>query len=658
MRKDLLAVVASLVIAVTVVGAGNGPAPTLSPEDEAFLNEIEYRAFRYFWEQVEPSTGLVKDRSRPDSPSSIAAVGFGLVAIPIGIERGWITRDEGLERVLTTLRTFHDKVEGVHGFYYHFVDPRTGKRAMGSEVSSIDTAWFIAGALFAGEYFGGEVQQLARELYERVEWDWMLDPNTLQLRHGWLGPISGFLPYNWDVYSEHMLMYLLAIGSPTHPIPPKAWDAWQRPAPDGYIRCPTESMFVYVYSHAWIDFRNRHDHYANYWNNSIVAINRNRLFCYANRFRYATYGRHVWGITASDGPDGYKGYGAREGGHDGTIAPYAAVSALPFIPEEAMAAIRTMKEKYGDKIWGEYGFTSAFNVDRNWYSTEFIGIDKGIELLMVENFRTEFVWRIFMRNRYIRKAMAAVGFVYDPKATFVLTPAYAAEYERLLTGKVTEAQAPYAAVPPVIDGLLSEWSHSPQIVDEKMLVPGIDKLELDATLKGKFWASWDEQYLYLACEVEDSVLVINMPPTRRGEFYYTDSIEFYIEPGRGLGRDLGIFKIAAIPFDTAGNPKACRHEDSNPGPLEVVAPEVKYASSRTNDGYAMEFAIPWHYLGLSGLVEPGLVLGFCFTVHNSNNSNAPLGAYVRTAMIAWNPVPDVWARPQSWGNLVLIKSGE
>ena len=145
-----------------------------------------------------------------------------------------------------------------------------------------------------------------------------------------------------------------------------------------------------------------------------------------------------------------------------------------------------------------------------------------------------------------------------------------------------------------------------------------------------------------------------MPSTRQGEFYYTDSIEFYIEPGRGLGQDLGIFKLAAIPFDTAGNPKACRHEDSNPGPLERVAPEVRYASARTETGYTIEFAIPWHYLGLEGLVEPGVVLGFSFTVHNSNDAVAPLGAYVRTAMIAWNPVPDVWARPKSWGSLTLI----
>ena len=163
--------------------------------------------------------------------------------------------------------------------------------------------------------------------------------------------------------------------------------------------------------------------------------------------------------------------------------------------------------------------------------------------------------------------MAAAGFVYDPDADFVLTPEYAAYYERLLAGATSEAEAPYTTLPPSIDGKLDEWIHPPQEVDETMLVPGIDRLEPEATLKGRFWAMWDEHCLYLAAEVEDSVLVINMPPTRKGEFYYTDSIEFYIQPGRGLGRDLGVFKLAAIPFDTEGSPRACRHEDSNPGPL-------------------------------------------------------------------------------------------
>lgn len=644
-----LTITVVVVVASILVGSGVGAlcALTLSPEDEALLDEIQRRAFLYFWEQVEPTTGLVFDRSRPDSPSSIAAVGFGLTAIPIAQHRGWISREEALERVLTTLRTFRDTVEGYRGFFYHFVDPLTGKRVWDCELSSIDTALFLAGALFAGEFYRGEVREIATELYKRVDWEWMLD-GCLTLSHGWT-PEHGFLPYRWDTYSEHMILYLLAIGSPTHPIPAESWEAWHRPAPGGYIKCPLESMFVYLYSHAWVDFRNRHDRFANYWNNSIVAITRNRLFSYMNRFRYETYGRHVWGISASDGPFGYFGYGATEDRHDGTIPPYAAVAALPFVPEESMAAIRYMKETFGEKIWGEYGFTSAFNVDRDWYSTEFIGIDQGIQIIMIENFRSELVWRFFMRNRFIRKAMAAVGFVYDPTADFVLTPWFAEYFRLLMEGLPTEVEAPYAEIPPTIDGLLNEWTHAPQLVDERMTIPGIARLEPGDILKGRFWAMWDDEYLYLAAAVEDSILVANIAPDDLRHFFRTDSIEFYINPGP----DLGIFKLAAIPFDTEGNPQAVRHEDADPGPIDEVAPGVRYASSRTETGYIMEFAIPLRYLGLVG-IEPGTAIGLSFTVHSGNDLEAALGAYTRTAMIAWNPVPLVWDRPATWGELILI----
>ncbi|MFO8034963.1 MAG: glucoamylase family protein [Candidatus Bipolaricaulota bacterium] len=641
----------ALLLGVSLVAVGACAAPTLTAEDEELLDEIQYRAFRYFWEQVVPDTGLVLDRSQPDAPSSIAAVGFGLAAIVIGDHHGWVEREEALDRVLTTLRTFRDDVEGKRGFYYHFVDPATGARVWDCEVSSIDTAWFLAGALLAGEYFRGDVRTLANELYERVEWTWLLDED-LTLSHGWT-PEQGMLPYSWDTYSEHMLLYLLAIGSPTDPIPAESWEAWDRPAPDGYVRDPLEQLFTYQYSHAFVDFQDRHDDFANYWNNSVVATERNRLFCFANRFRYETYQENIWGISASDGPGGYFGYGAREGRHDGTVAPYAAVASLPFLPEESMAAIREMKSRYGDKIWGEYGFTSAFNVDRNWYSNEYIGIDKGIELLMVENHRTGLVWRFFMRGRWLRGAMSAAGFVHAPGTEFVLTPWYADYYELLMAGLPTEAVAPHTDTPPVIDGVLDEWAHEPEVVDERMTVPGIDRIDPEHSLSARFWAMWDDDHLYLAADVEDSILVVNMPPSRLREFYYTDSVEFYIQPGRHTLEDLGIFKLAVLPFDTEGNPKGARHEDSEPGPIDRVAPEVEIASSRTDEGYAVEVAIPLLYLGLEG-VEPDTPIAFSFTVHSGNDPDAGLGEYVRTAMLAWNPVPQVWGRPETWGKLILV----
>lgn len=391
------------------------------PVEEISLEEIERRAVMYFWEQANPENGLIKDRSTKDSPSSIAAVGFGLTALAIGAERGWLGKDEVYDRILTTLCFFRDSAEGEHGFFYHFLDMETGKRYRWpdgnlSELSSIDTALFLAGALFAGQYFRGtEVEQLAQELYKRVDWVWMLNGgDTLSMC--WT-PEDGFCDTRWADYSEHMIMYLLAIGSPTHPIPPEIWDAWKRPVENRYglqyIHNPKESLFVYQYSHAWIDFRDKHDKYADYWQNSINAIKANREFVLQHMDQYSTYEPNIWGITAGDGPDGYKNYGAAPGNHDGTIAPYGMIASMPFVPELAQKGVETLAEKYADKIWGKYGFTSAFNVDRNWYSTQWIGIDEGIIALMLENYQSGFVWELFMQIEAIQQAMEKAGFITE-----------------------------------------------------------------------------------------------------------------------------------------------------------------------------------------------------------------------------------------------------
>ena len=415
------------------IGFGHLVKPGVSerPIEEISLEEIERRAVMYFWEQANPENGLIRDRSTEDSPSSIAAVGFGLTALVIGAERGWLDKDKVYDRILTTLRFFKDSAEGEHGFFYHFLDMKTGKRYRWpdgnlSELSSIDTALFLAGALFAGQYFKGtEIEQLARELYERVDWVWMLnDGDTLSMC--WT-PEDGFCEARWADYSEHMIMYLLAIGSPTHPIPPESWDAWKRPVVNRYglqyIHNPIESLFVYQYSHAWIDFRNKHDKYADYWQNSINAIKAHREFVLQHMDEYSTYGPNIWGITASDGPNGYRNYGASPGNHDGTIAPYGMIASMPFLPELSQKGIETLAEKYGDKIWGKYGFTSAFNVDRNWYSTQWIGIDEGIIALMLENYQSGFVWEIFKQIEAIQQAMEKAGFV-EEEIDGPLTPWY------------------------------------------------------------------------------------------------------------------------------------------------------------------------------------------------------------------------------------------
>lgn len=630
-------------------------AGLIAMNDDALLDAVSRKTFDYFWHEANPKNGLIKDRSTRDSPCSIAAVGFGLTAIPTGIERGWITREAGYERTLTTLKTFiGGGVEGKNGFFYHFVDMQDGRRFGDSEISSIDTALLVAGAVFAGEYFKGtEVERLARKLYESVNWQWMMnDGETLSM--GWK-PEGGFLSARWNSFNESLLMYILAIGSSTYPIPAAAWDGIFRPVNDNYISLPQESLFVYQYPHAWVDFRNKEDRYANYWNNSVVATRMNRLFCVLRRFTYKTYDMDVWGLSACDGPAGYKAYGASEGNHDGTVAPYASIASLPFTPELSTAAMRSMLEKHGPLIWGKYGFVSGFNVDQNWYSDQFVGIDQGDILLMIENHRSGFVWKYFMQNAAVKLGMAKVGFKDREAAEYAVTPGYMAAFERIrMAPREKKAFAARAKTPVVIDGKLDEWRGLAfYVVDEEMNVPagGLEKVDKrKQILNSRFYAQWDDHYLYLVADIADEVLVTNIAPGDRSAFYRTDSIEFYIDPGRA-GSQAGIMKLAILPFDTAGNVQAIRHEDSKPGPVASTNPNIKVASARTDRGYIIEVAVPLVDLGVQG--KPGVVLGFSHTIHNSNDKNAKIGQYVRTNMLAWNNLPEIWASPELWGELIF-----
>jgi hypothetical protein len=376
--------------------------------DDEFLDRVEKDTFRFFWEEVNEKNGLIRDSSNKWAPSSIASVGFGLVAICVAQSRGWITYKEAYDRILTTLITFRDKVPNEHGFFYHWIDMKTAKRAWSSEVSSIDTSLFLAGALFAAEYFKGtKIERVAFSIYERVEWPWMLNKKNV-LNMGWK-PEEGFLPYYWDTYSELMIIYALAIGSPTYPISPETWYNWKRPVGEykGYrlVYCSTGSLFTYQYAHAWIDFRDLDDKGINWWQNSIEAVKANRQFCIDNKDKFKTYEENVWGITASTGPDGYKGYGAKPGAgfHDGTICPAAVGGSIALMPEISIKTLKYMYKKYGKKIYGKYGFKDAFNVDRNWFSNEYLGISEGIILLMIENYRSGLVWEYFNRAQPIRK---------------------------------------------------------------------------------------------------------------------------------------------------------------------------------------------------------------------------------------------------------------
>ncbi|MBI2925653.1 MAG: hypothetical protein HYY24_08110 [Verrucomicrobia bacterium] len=396
-----------------------GRGQPLTPADDRFLDELQRASFRFFWEAADAHTGLVKDRSQADGPdprevASIAATGFGLTALCIADRRGYTKRKELEARVLATLRFLWDGLPHEHGFFYHFVNVRTGARVWQCELSSIDTALLLCGVLTCRQHFRQpEIRRLARQIYERVDWRWMLAGRPV-LAHGWK-PESGFLKSSWDHYCEHLLLYLLAIGSPTHPIPAETWDAWTRPVHeyDGLrFISSKDPLFIHQFSHAWFDFRGQRDRHADYFENSVRATQAHRRFCLRLRERFPHFSEDLWGISASDSAKGYVVWGGppEHGPLDGTVVPCAAAGSLPFLPRECLRTLRHVRERYGARVWKRYGFVDAFNPQTNWFAPDVIGIDAGISLLMAENLRTGFVWRTFMKNEEARRAMAKVGF--------------------------------------------------------------------------------------------------------------------------------------------------------------------------------------------------------------------------------------------------------
>jgi hypothetical protein len=400
----------------------------LSARDDAFLEDLSRRAFRYFQEHADANTGLVLDRAQTggaahdaNHPShniaSSAATGFGLTALCIASERGWISRAEARERVRRTLRFFAERASQEHGWFLHWMDSPTGERRWQSEYSSIDTALLLGGVLTARGYFhdDAEINQLATLIYRRVDFKWMLAGHPALLSHGWK-PETGFLKPRWDTYSEHLMQDLLAMGSPTHAVSPLTWRAWERKRISyaGYTYITGGPLFTHQYSHAWVDFRGWHESwppYTDYFANSIAATRAHREFCRSLAGEFPGYSENVWGISASDSAKGYVAWGGppRDPAIDGTVVPYAAGGSLMFTPDISLAALRTMREKFGERIYGHYGFTDAFNPNTGWVGPDVIGIDVGITLLGAENLRSRNVWRWFMSNKEIPRAMRLAG---------------------------------------------------------------------------------------------------------------------------------------------------------------------------------------------------------------------------------------------------------
>jgi hypothetical protein len=404
------------------------PARTsLSPADDQFLDELEKRNSQFFWEQASPQTGLVRDRCSVRANSntmvaSIAATGFGLTALCIAQKRGFISLSDARDRVLATLRFLWKKMPTHRGFFYHFADLNTGERVWDSEVSSVDTSILLCGILTCRQYFEehSEISLLAYQIFNRVDWSWLSEDTSL-LPHGWT-PEFGFLPNRWDYYSEMMMIYLLGLGSLTHPLPVAAWNAWKRTKfeYDGirYIGS-FAPLFVHQYSQAWFDFRGKRDAYADYFQNSISATDAHRLFCLDLAKQFPDYSDDLWGITASDSQKGYVIWGGPPmmGPIDGTVVPSASAGSLPFLPQPVMRVLKNVKDHYG-LAWSRYGFVNAFNPLKNWYDSDVVGIDVGITMLMAENARSGFVWDTFMKNPEAKRGMERAGFKkYQPSGT-------------------------------------------------------------------------------------------------------------------------------------------------------------------------------------------------------------------------------------------------
>lgn len=432
------------------------PAFSLSGNDQTFLDSLQRDTFRYFWETTNAENGLVPDRAPSNSFASIAAVGFGLTSYLVGVERGYITRAQAADRTLKTLRFFANApqsekatgVTGYKGFFYHFLDMKTGERFKQVELSTIDTALLLGGILSAQTYFDQttpaetEIRQLADQIYGRVDWTWFQNRKPF-VSMGW-HPESGFIKSDWTGYNEAMLLYVLALGSPTHSVGTDVWTAWTKSYPWATFYDQThvnfDPLFGHQYSHVWLDFRGIKDEYMrskgiDYFENSRRATYANRAYCMANPAHWQDYNATIWGLTACDGPSdtlvagrqffSYRARGAASTQivDDGTIAPTAAGGSMAFAPEICVPALRAMKTKYGAQLYGNYGFRDAFNptyryparvangsTQHGWFDVDYLGIDQGPILLMAENLRSGFVWKLMQKNPHIRRGLIKAGF--------------------------------------------------------------------------------------------------------------------------------------------------------------------------------------------------------------------------------------------------------
>jgi hypothetical protein len=585
---------------------------------------------------MDPETGFVMDKT-PNfgpvdfsySPSTTAGVGFGLTALAVGAERGWIEKDRAQAITLAALKYYYEKMEHVNGFFYHFTDMTTGKRVWECEISSIDTALFIAGAVFAGEYYNdARIKKYASLLYYRVNWQWMTNGGRY-LCLGWK-PEDGFIQHYWSDYCESMIMYLLAIGSPSYPIEAGVWQSIERPYGEynggfGHIYCPP--LFTHQYSHIWIDFSNKNDGFADYFYNSKMASLANRQFCIDNAGDYPSFAGECFGLTACISADGYFAYGGPPGAvvNDGTLAPTAAGASIIFTPEESIKTLKRIYDSYRDKMWGQFGFSDSMNIGKNYFAPDAFAINQGPILLMIENYRSGFVHKAFMKNKRVQKAMLLAGFRESYGFRHDMTKLKARRNKIYVmrerpahsSAAISDLCTPGEAGGAGFDSPVWKKNAAAEIIlDENLLQSGLNNQPgylVRADIRN------NSKYLFIRCAVSDSELVVKNPAA---QMHLDDAVEIFIDSGNDGFRWGGPEDFQLIVSIEAGM-DALRIGDGHFGGRKAEL--IKSLFRRLENGYEFIITIP-----RSEFLLQSDICGFSIAAHNLDEisgSNCKLNSF-------------------------------
>ncbi|MDP2928958.1 MAG: glucoamylase family protein [Candidatus Omnitrophota bacterium] len=586
-------------------------SPAAAADYDQFLERIERQAFDYFLNETDKTSGLTLNTTEPEAPATNAASGFTLSAMVIGAERGWIAKDRAYKMCLKVLNAFK-KMENFEGFTYHYFNIDNGSRMWASEVSCIDTALLLAGAITAGEYFKGtEVSSLADEIFKKVNWEWFLN-NDRALQMSWK-PEKGFSG-RIDSFSEGIICYILAMGSPTHPIPKECWDSFTRPVSQygGYklIYVADGSLFQYLFPLAWLDLRDKHDKYADYWQNAMKAAKANKKYCLDNSDAFATYREGFWGLSASLSPDGYRNFGARPGRnkHNGTVAPYAVAGSIPLVPKFAIANYESMYTRVSAAV-KQYGLTDAFNIDRKWASEYYISIDQGLTLLMIENYRTGLIWKYFMQNDYVKKGLEAAGFVPGKQdEPSWLAASIGNPDDKVVVKKLTKKVT--------VDGSLSDWANSGgskitlTAKHNRNIELTIGAVRDDSDLSAVFYLGHDSKNLYIAGRIYDDSLVTT---EKRDMIYKDDCVEIFFDAnsdGYYFDRNPNDYQLGIAPYGPGKVPQIWVW-----GYVHKAPDNISYTAKPTKDGYVMEVRIPFDAINGFGPKE-NKSIRFTISVHD------------------------------------------